>query len=54
MLLGLIFPTFSGCWYVAAAGVGAAATYYAVDQGYIDTSYKESDREKYRGTIIVS
>ena len=30
----LTFPALSGCWYVAAAGAGAAVTYYAVDKGY--------------------
>jgi len=34
MLLGLMFPALSGCWYVAAAGAGAAVTYYAVEKGY--------------------
>jgi hypothetical protein len=34
MLLVLLFPALSGCWYVAAIGAGAAVTYYAVDKGY--------------------
>jgi hypothetical protein len=34
MLLVLAFPALSGCWYVAAAGAGAAVTYYAVEKGY--------------------
>jgi len=34
MLLVMVFPALSGCWYVAAAGAGAAVTYYAVDKGY--------------------
>jgi hypothetical protein len=34
ILLVLAFPALSGCWYVAAAGAGAAVTYYAVDKGY--------------------
>ena len=34
MLLVLVFPALSGCWYVAAAGAGAAVTYYAVENGY--------------------
>jgi hypothetical protein len=33
-LLLLTFPFLSGCWYVAAAGAGAAVTYYAVEKGY--------------------
>jgi hypothetical protein len=34
MLLVLICPALSGCWYVAAAGAGAAVAYYAVEKGY--------------------
>ena len=34
MFLLLMFPALSGCWYVVAAGAGAAVTYYAVDKGY--------------------
>ena len=34
MLLIAAFPALSGCWYVAAAGAGAAVTYYAVENGY--------------------
>jgi hypothetical protein len=34
MLVLLAFPALSGCWYVAAAGAGAAVTYYAVENGY--------------------
>jgi len=34
MLLVLAFPALSGCWYVAAAGAGAAIGYYAVENGY--------------------
>lgn len=34
MLLIAAFPALSGCWYVAAAGAGAAATYIAVEKGY--------------------
>jgi hypothetical protein len=34
MLLVSTFPALSGCWYVAAAGAGAAVTYYAVEKGY--------------------
>lgn len=28
ILLIAAFPALSGCWYVAAAGAGAAVTYY--------------------------
>ena len=34
VLLIAAFPALSGCWYVAAAGAGAAATYIAVEHGY--------------------
>jgi len=34
MLLISLFPALGGCWYVAAAGAGAAITYYAVEKGY--------------------
>lgn len=34
MLLILTLPALSGCWYVAAAGAGAAVGYYAVEKGY--------------------
>jgi hypothetical protein len=33
ILLIAAFPALSGCWYVAAAGAGAAVTYYAVENG---------------------
>ncbi len=34
VLLVAAFPALSGCWYVAAAGAGAAVTYVAVEKGY--------------------
>ena len=34
VLLVLTFPALSGCWYVAAAGAGAAIGYVAVEKGY--------------------
>ena len=34
ILLVLLLPALSGCWYVAAAGAGAAAGYYASKKGY--------------------
>ena len=52
MLLVLTFPALSGCWYVAAAGAGAAVAYYAVEKGYKvqspvthETPKKEQDKE---------
>jgi hypothetical protein len=34
ILLALLLPALSGCWYAAAAGAGAAVTYYGVEKGY--------------------
>ncbi|MBW2056682.1 MAG: hypothetical protein JRH07_02975 [Deltaproteobacteria bacterium] len=34
LLLALMAPTLSGCWYVAAAGAGATAGYLMRDKGY--------------------
>ena len=52
MLVVLAFPALSGCWYVAAAGAGAAVTYYAVEKGYKaqspvthETPNKQQDQE---------
>jgi hypothetical protein len=52
MLLILAFPALSGCWYVAAAGAGAAVTYYAVQKDYKvqspvthETPTKQQDKE---------
>jgi hypothetical protein len=33
-VLLLIVPVFSGCWYVAAAGVGVYGGYKAKESGY--------------------
>ncbi len=51
MLLVSLIPTLSGCWYVAAAGVGAAAGYYASQKGYKAQSpvtYKTPEERKER------
>ena len=52
MLLILLLPGLSGCWYVAAAGAGAAITYVAVQEGYKvqspvthDVSKQQQDKE---------
>jgi hypothetical protein len=34
LLLVLMAPAFSGCWYVVAAGAGAAGGYVLRDKGY--------------------
>jgi hypothetical protein len=49
MLLVLLLPTLSGCWYVAAAGAGAAIGYYASQKGYKAQSpvtYKTPEESK--------
>jgi hypothetical protein len=38
ILLILIAPVFSGCWYVAAAGAGAYVGYKAKEEGYTTQS----------------
>ena len=51
-LLIAAFPALSGCWYVAAAGAGAAIGYYAYKEGYrtqspvtYKTPQEQSDKE---------
>lgn len=34
LLLALVAPALSGCWYAAAAGAGAAGGYLMRDAGY--------------------
>ena len=34
VLLALLVPTISGCWYAAAAGAGAYVGYKAKEDGY--------------------
>jgi hypothetical protein len=34
VLLALMVPTISGCWYAAAAGAGAYVGYKAKEDGY--------------------
>jgi hypothetical protein len=34
ILLMLLFPALSGCWYAVAAGAGAALGYKAKQEGY--------------------
>jgi hypothetical protein len=38
VLLAPMAPTFSGCWYAAAAGAGAYVGYKAKDEGYTTQS----------------
>ena len=49
ILLLSLLPAFSGCWYVAAAGAGAAVGYYAYKEGYRAQSpvtYKTPQEQK--------
>jgi hypothetical protein len=55
ILLVLLFPAFSGCWYAAAAGAGAAVAYYASEEGYkvqtpvtheVPDKQKDTEKEK--------
>jgi len=49
MLLIMLLPALSGCWYVAAAGAGAAVGYYAYQEGYRAQSpvtYRTPQEEK--------
>jgi hypothetical protein len=34
ILLVMLFPALSGCWYAVAAGAGAAVGYKAKEEGY--------------------
>jgi hypothetical protein len=34
ILLLMLLPALSGCWYAAAVGAGAAVGYYASEKGY--------------------
>jgi hypothetical protein len=38
ILLTLMVPTFSGCWYAAAAGAGVYVGYKAKEEGYTTQS----------------
>jgi hypothetical protein len=38
ILLVIAVPTFSGCWYAAAAGAGAYVGYKAKEEGYTTQS----------------
>jgi len=49
MLLLLLLPALSGCWYAAAAGAGAAIGYYAHKEGFKAQSpitYENPERQK--------
>ena len=49
MLLVLLLPALSGCWYAAAAGAGAAIGNYASKEGFkvqSPVTYENSERQK--------
>jgi hypothetical protein len=46
LLLALIAPALSGCWYAAAAGAGAAGGYILRDKGYKVQSPVEKEDTK--------
>jgi RsiW-degrading membrane proteinase PrsW (M82 family) len=46
LLLALMAPALSGCWYVAAAGAGAAGGYILKDKGYKVQSPVEKEETK--------
>jgi hypothetical protein len=54
VLLVLLLPAVSGCWYAAAVGAGAAIGYYASEKGYkaqspvtYETPKKQKDEEQH-------
>jgi len=46
LLLALMVPALSGCWYAVAAGAGATAGYVMRDKGYKVQSPVEKEAEK--------
>ncbi len=47
LLLALMAPTLSGCWYVAAAGAGAAGGYIMRNKGYkVQAPVEKEDANK--------
>jgi hypothetical protein len=46
LLLALMAPALSGCWYAVAAGAGAGAGYLMRDAGYKAQSPIEKEAEK--------
>jgi len=50
LLLVLMAPALSGCWYAVAAGAGAAGGYMLKDKGYKVQSpvAKESEKQQSR------
>ena len=49
IIVVLLLPALSGCWYAAAAGAGAAIGYYASKEGYgvqSPVTYKTPQEQK--------
>jgi len=46
LLLALMAPALSGCWYVVAAGAGATGGYIMRDKGYKVQSPVEKETER--------
>jgi hypothetical protein len=46
LLLALMIPTLSGCWYAAAAGVGAYTGYKMKEKGYKAQSPITKEKQK--------
>jgi hypothetical protein len=46
MLLVLMVPVLSGCWYAAAAGAGAYIGYKAKEKGYKTQSPVTKDKQE--------
>ena len=46
LILVAMAPALSGCWYVAAAGAGAAGGYIMRDKGYKVQSPVEKEAER--------
>ncbi len=47
ILLALLLPALSGCWYAAAAGVGAYGGYKMKEKGYeVQSPVEKKKQEK--------
>ena len=46
VLLAMMAPAFSGCWYAVAAGAGATAGYVMRDKGYTVQSPVEKEPQR--------
>ncbi len=46
LLVAVLIPAFSGCWYVAAGGAGAYGGYKAKEKGYTVQNPVKKDGKK--------